>query len=113
MVRVVYSWLSPLLSSSLHDMHQLPDLALEAILKEWGPQEYDPLHTDVRKWIRSIESLCDTYGIPDVQRPHCATDFIKPEVRIELQEVLAEARINSGFVHWDQFKNYMTGFDRE
>ena len=104
-------FVSPLLSSFFHDMHQLSDLALKAILKEWDPQEYDPPYTDVQEWIRSIDSLCDTYGIPDVQRPQCATDFIKNELRAELRKVLARALEQFGSVHWDQFKIFMVAFD--
>ena len=93
--------------------HWIPDLALEAILGEWHPQEYDPLHTDIREWIRSLESLCDTYGIPDVQRPECATGFVKDGLRARLLEVLADARMRFGPVHWDQFKTFMVALDRE
>jgi len=94
-------------------MHQLSDIALEAILKEFHPQEYNPPHTDVREWLRSIELLCDTYGIPDVQRPHCATTFAKGELSTELGAMLAKAREAFGPVHWDPFKNFMVAFDRE
>ena len=94
-------------------MHRLSDLALKAILKEWHPQEYDPPHTDVRGWIHSIESLCDTYGISDTQRPQCVTGFVKVELRTELRKVLVEARAKFGPVHWDQFKTFIVAFDRE
>lgn len=94
-------------------MHQLSALALEAILKEFHPQEYDPPHTDVREWIRSIELLCDTYGIPDTQRPQCATAFAKGELSTELGDALARAQVAFGPVHWDPFKNFMIEFDRE
>ena len=94
-------------------MPQLSDLAIRAILNEWHPQEYDPPHTDVREWIRSIDSLCDTYGIPDVQRPQCATQFIRYDLRIGLREVLAEAREQFGSVRWNQFKIFMVAFDSE
>ena len=94
-------------------MYQLSDLALEAILKEWHPQEYDPPNTDIRVWIHSIESLCDTYGIPDVQRPQSALGSVKSELRTELVKVLAEAREKFGPVHWDRFKAFMFAFDRE
>ena len=94
-------------------MYLLTDLALEAILKEWHPQEYDPPHTDVREWIHSIDSLCDTYGVPDVQRPQCAVAFVKEQLRVELLKVLAGAREKFGPVHWDQFENFMVAFDRE
>ena len=94
-------------------MHRLSDLALAAILEEFDPQEYDPPNTDVREWIHSIESLCNTYGIPDVQRPECATAFVKGELSTELGKVLAEARKKYGPVHWDPFKNFMVAFDRE
>ena len=94
-------------------MPQLSDLALKTILEEWHPQQYDPPHTDITEWIRSIESLCDTYGIPDVQRPQCAAEFIKDELRAELLNVLRDARARFGSVHWDRFKNFMVAFDRE
>jgi len=94
-------------------MQRLSDLALEAILEEFDTQEYDPPHTDVREWIRSIELLCDTYGIPDVQRPQCATAFVKDELSTELEDVLARARATFGPVRWDPFKNFMVEFDRE
>ena len=94
-------------------MAQIPDLALEAILNEWHPQEYDPPHTDVREWIHSLETLCDTHGIPDTQRPQCATAFVKDGLRAELLEALADAQTRSGPVHWDRFKDFMVAFDRE
>ena len=97
----------------LHDMYRLSDLALEAILKGWHPREYDPPHTNIREWIHSIESLCDTYGIPDLQRPQCAAGFFKDELRVELLNVLADARTRFGPVHWDQFKLFMVALDRE
>ena len=111
--RVAGLWFVYPLSPSPHDMHQLSELALEAILEEWDPQEYNPPHTDITEWIRSIESLCDTYGIPDVQRPQCAAEFIKDELRTELLNVLRDARARFGPVHWDRFKNFMVAFDRE
>ena len=92
-------------------MHQLTNLALEAILNEFHPQEYDPPHTDVREWIRSIESLCDTYGVPDTQRAQCAAIFVKGELRTELRNVLERARVTFGPVHWNQFKTFMIAFD--
>lgn len=94
-------------------MYQLTDLALKVILKEFHPQEYDPPNTDVRKWIHSIETLCDTYGIPDVQRPQCAIGFIKDELRTELLNVLEDARRRFGPVQWDGFKRFIVVFDRE
>ena len=93
-------------------MYQLPDPAIEAILKEWDLQEYDPPKTDIREWTRIIESLCDTYGIPDTQRPQCATRFIKKELRDELENVLRDARGQFGPVRWPQFENFMVALDR-
>ena len=100
-------------SSFLRGMYQLSDLALEAILKEWHPQEYDPPHTDIREWIHSVEALCDTYGVPDLQRPQCATRFIKDELSAELMTVLMEAQAKFGPVRWDRFKAFMTAYDRK
>jgi len=94
-------------------MHQLSDLALEAILKEFDPQKYDPPHTDVREWIHAMELLCDTYGVPDVQRPQCAVAFAKDELSTDLRNALAEVRATFGPVHWDPFKNFMVAFNRE
>lgn len=92
-------------------MYQLSDPALEAILKEWHPEEYDPPNTNIREWIRSLESLCDTYGIPDLQRPQCAAGFIKDELSAELLKVLIDARTKFGPVYWDRFKCFMVAFD--
>ena len=94
-------------------MYRLTDIALEVILKEFHPQEYDPPYTDVQKWVHSIELLCDTFGIPDVQRPQCAAGFIKDELRTELHNVLENARRTFGPVQWDHFKSFMVVFDRE
>ena len=94
-------------------MYQLSDLALKAILEEWYPQEYDPPYTDVLGWARSIESLCDTYGIPDVQRAQCAAGFIKGELRTELLKALADSRAKFGPVNWGQFMSFIVAFDRE
>ena len=93
-------------------MAHISDLALEAILNEWHPQEYDPPHTDIREWTHSLETLCDTYGIPDTQRPQCATAFVKDGLRAGLLEVLADARTRFGPVHWDRFKIFIVAFDR-
>jgi hypothetical protein len=94
-------------------MHRLSDPALEAILKEWHPQEYNPPNTDVQEWSRIIETLCDTYGIPDAQRAQCAAKFIKSELRADLESVLKDARTQFGPVHWTQFVNFMAAFDRK
>ena len=97
----------------LHDMYQLPGPAIEAILKEWNPQEYHPLKTDIREWNRRLESLCETYGIPDTQRPQCATRFIEGGFRTELEIVLGDARTKFGHVRWPQFTEFMIAFDRK
>ena len=94
-------------------MYQLHDLALEAILKEWKPQEYDPPNTDIREWTHSLESLCDTYGIPDTQRPQCAVKFIKDGLQAKLEDVLRDARAQFGPTHWAQFIDFMVAFDRK
>ena len=94
-------------------MHRLSDLALEAIIKEWHPQEYDPPFTDAQAWVRSIESLCDTYGIPEVQRSQCATRFVKDELRVKLPKAWAGTRAMIVPTHWDQFKNFVVTFDSE
>ena len=105
--------MSPPPTPFLRDMYQLPEIALEAILREWHPQKYDPLHTDIREWIHAMDSLCNVYGIPDTQRPQCAVRFINGELRTELLKVLADARARFGPVQWEQFKNFMVAFDRE
>lgn len=112
MGRVPVACVSSTLSLS-NDMYQLRDLALEAILREWDIQEYDPPNTDIREWMHATESLCDEYGIPDTQRPRCATKFIKDELRAGLENVLREARAQFGPIHWAQFNDFMVGFDRK
>lgn len=97
----------------IHDMHQLSDIALEAILKEWNPQEYDPPNTNIREWTHTIESLCDTYGIPDTQRPQCAARFIEGALRTEFEDVLRDSRARFGPIRWAQFTNFMVAFDRK
>ena len=92
-------------------MHQLPDPAIEAILKEWNPQEYVPPNTDIREWIRTIESLCNTYGIPDTQRPQCAARFVKRGLRPQLERALKNARAKFGPILWTQFANFMVALD--
>jgi len=94
-------------------MHQLSEKALEAILKEWNPQEYDPPNTNIQEWTHIIESLCDTYGIPDAQRPQCAARFIESELRTELEDVLRDSRARFGPIRWVQFTNFMAAFDRK
>ena len=94
-------------------MYQLSNPAIEAILTEWHPQDYNPPHTNIQEWIRTIESLCDTYGIPDTQRPQCATRFIRSRLRTELEDVLRDARTQFGRVHWVQFVNFMVALDRK
>lgn len=61
----------PIFSPLFHDMHQLSDTAIKAILseKEWrSTPTYNPLKTDVREWNVAMESICDEYGILDTQR---------------------------------------------
>jgi hypothetical protein len=94
-------------------MYRLPDPAIEAILREWNPQEYYPPNTDVHEWNRTIGKLCGAYGIPDVQRPQCAARFVKKELRIELESVLKDSRTKVGPIQWGQFANFMVAFDRE
>ena len=90
-------------------MCQLPELTIKAILRDWKikPQEYHPPYTDVEKWIDSIESLCNLYGIPDIQWLQCATVFIKEEIRQALVEVLKKFEV----VYWHQFKPLLVEFD--
>jgi hypothetical protein len=94
-------------------MQQLSDPAIEAILKEWHTPLYDPPNTIIHEWVRTIGTLCDTYGIPDAQRAECAVKFIRSELRTELENVLRDARARFGSVHWAQFTNFMVAFDRE
>jgi len=94
-------------------MYQLNDLALNLILKEFHPQEYDPPRTDVQKWANSIESLCDIYGVPDIQRPECTVRFIRDELRAGARKVLEDVRKDRGSMRWDQFRDFMIKFDGE
>ena len=96
-----------------YSMYQLSDQAIEAILKEWHPPEYDPPNTDIQEWNLAVETLCDTYGIPDTQRAQCAVKFIKSGLRTELENVLRDARARFGSVRWARFANFMVAFDRE
>lgn len=96
----------------LYDMYQMPDTAIEAILREWDLQEHDPPNSDIREWIRTIEQLCDTYGIPGTQRPQCATRFVKGGLRARLESVLKDARTQVGPILWAQFANFMVALDR-
>ncbi|KAF9789709.1 hypothetical protein BJ322DRAFT_552634 [Thelephora terrestris] len=102
-----------ILNDHLCDVYQLADPAVEAILNEWHLQEYAPPNTDIQEWICTIETLCDTYGVPDTQRPQCATRFIKSELRNELENVLRDSRTQFGPVHWTQFVNFMVALDRK
>lgn len=94
-------------------MHRLSDLVLKAILKEWCPKEYDPPGVDVEDWIRTIESLCETYGIPDAQRAGCAVNFISGVLRKVLEVALKDAEARFGVVHWAQFTKFMIALDRK
>lgn len=88
-------------------MNQLAEPAIKAILREWHPKMYRPPYTDVDKWTDSIESLCNLYGIPHVQRLRCAMGFIAEGARQALEEV-AESL---GAIYWDQFKALLAAFD--
>ena len=94
-------------------MHRLSDPAIEAILNEWDIAEYDPPNTDIREWNRAVETLCDTYGIPDAQRPQCAARFARGELRTELEKMLKDAREKFGPISWVRFTTFMVAFDRE
>ncbi|KAF9789702.1 hypothetical protein BJ322DRAFT_552305 [Thelephora terrestris] len=94
-------------------MYQLSDPAVEAILKEWHLREYNPPNTSIHEWIRTIESLCHMYGIPDTQRPQCATRFIRSGLRSELETVLRDARKQFGPVRWARFVTFMVELDRK
>lgn len=96
-----------------HNMYQLSDRTIEAILKEWHPTEYNPLSTNIDEWIRSMELLCNEYGIPDPQRARCAVKFTTNELRVELESVLEGARARSNPISWDRFMKFMIEFDRE
>jgi len=85
-------------------MYQLSDLAIKAILKDWHLQTYCPPYTDVMEWIRSIESHCNLYGIPDVQWLQCANNFINTELRNALAKF--------GPLSWGQFKAVLVPIDR-
>lgn len=86
-------------------MYQLSDLAIKAILKEWRLKTYCPPYTDVKEWIRSIESYCNLYGIPDVQWLQCADNFINNELR--------RALAMFGPLSWNQFKAVLIPIDRK
>lgn len=90
-------------------MYQLSEPAIKAILKAWHPQKYRPPFTDVEKWIDSIESLCNEYGIPDGQRLRCAVNFVKEGLR----QALLEVGEKFGAVNWNQFKLLLVAFDGE
>ena len=60
-----------------------------------------------------METLCDTYGIPDTQRPQCAARFARGELRTELEKVLKDAREKFGPISWVRFTAFMVAFDRE
>ena len=94
-------------------MNQLNDPAIKAILKDWHPQKYCPLHTDVQQWIDSIELLCIRYAIPNAQWPQCAVHFIEEDIGTVLSNVLAEILEEYGPVDWNRFKRFMIAFDRE
>jgi len=111
--RVPAMCVPPTLFLFLHDMYQLSDPAIKAILKEWHPKEYYPPYTDAGEWIDSIESLCNIYGIPNAQRLQCALGFTKKELSTELRKALDEAREwLGGPVNWTQFKSFLVVFDR-
>lgn len=93
-------------------MYRLSNPAIDAILKQWNLKEYDPPNTDIREWINDTGALCETYGIPETQRPECATRFIKKGLRTELEKVLKDARAQFGPVRWTQFTDFMVAFDR-
>lgn len=94
-------------------MYELSDQAIEAILKEWHPPEYDPPNTNIQEWIHIVGTLSDTYGIPDAQRSQCAVKFIKSGPRAELENVLRDAQARFGSVQWAQFTTFMVAFDCE
>ena len=94
-------------------MYQLSDQAIEAILKQWHPSEYNPPNTTIQEWNVIIGTLCDEYGIPDAQRADCAVKFMRSDIRAELESVLGNARARFGSIHWARFTNFMVAFDRE
>ena len=93
----------PILSLPIHDMNGISDLALRSI------GTHDPAHTDIQGWTHTVEALCYTYGISDTRPPQ----FVKDELRTELEKVLADARARFVPIPWAQFKNFMTAFDRK
>ena len=90
-------------------MSKLSTKTIEAIIKKWHQNEYDPLVTTFEKWSQSLENFFVAHGIPDAQRVECAVKLTAEVLRIELNKVL-ETQANNP-VGWVQFKIFMTEFD--
>lgn len=95
-------------------MRLLSDPAIEAILKEWCQINfYNPYYTKLDPWIQSVETLCATYGIPDIQRAQCAAQFTSSVAQTAVEKELEDARAANAHIHWAQFVNFMKAYDRE
>ena len=68
--------------------------AIEALLK---PTHYNPLATDIQKWIRDMEILFDADGIPDVdtKQPFYAVNYITEDFRTEIEAAVKSAQEKS------------------
>lgn len=78
---------------------------------------YNPLTSDVKKWIRDAMAQLERDGIPEAERPAKAMDYIaNPTIRTVLRDTVehAQAKYNeSEPVPWDLFEKFMVEFDSE
>lgn len=92
------------------------DHQLEPAFEEMIGQvtNYDPLNSDVHKWIKHLDRLFDNVlMVSDEWRPEWALLlFMKHEYGTELKRILEVARGWFGPISWDQFKEFMIEFDR-
>ena len=78
------------------------------------PNYYNPGHSDIRKWIENMGSLCDGRRVPDTKRPLHVTKYIvesksRDLIRGGLEYCLKRP---AGPVVWAQFTDLMLQFDK-
>ena len=73
--------------------------------------KYDPLRSNINRWICSMEIMFAKQGIVNTERPLVAAKNIEGEFGTELYSIVEKAEADFGPIGWDQFKNFMIAFN--
>ena len=82
---------------------------LEAV--EFDKNKYNPMHSNINEWIKSMEALFEESDIDDCKRPLSAVGNIEGVIGTDLRRTVKKAEAEFGPIGWDQFKKFMIAFD--